>query len=93
MTSRIEATMVENGFEHMSSGNPQPVAGISRRELLKRGGEVSAAAAVPSVFSPFVFTGKAAATKNSHSGSSMLPAAAMKANGLKTLSSDCVGRG
>jgi hypothetical protein len=63
MTSRIEATMVENGFEHMSSGNPQPVAGISRRELLKRGGEVSAAAAVPSVFSPFVFTGKAAATK------------------------------
>ena len=55
--------MVENGFEHMSSGNPQPVTGISRRELLKRGGKVAAAAAVSSVFSPFVFTGKAAATK------------------------------
>jgi multiple sugar transport system substrate-binding protein len=55
--------MVENGFENMSSGNPQPVTGISRRELLKRGGKVAAAAAVSSVFSPFVFTGKAAATK------------------------------
>jgi len=58
-----QATMVENRFENMSSGNPQPVAGISRRELLKRGGKVAAAAAVSSVFSPFVFTGKAAATK------------------------------
>jgi len=47
----------------MSSGNPQPVAGISRRELLKRGGKVVAAAAVASVFSPFVFSGKAAPTK------------------------------
>ena len=55
--------MVENRFENMSSGNPQPVTGISRRELLKRGGNVAAAAAVSSVFSPFVFTGKAAATK------------------------------
>src|SRR6516165_5561725 len=63
MTSRIKATMVENGFENMNSGNPQPVAGISRRELLKRGGKVAAAAAVASVFSPFVFTGKAAAPK------------------------------
>src|SRR6516165_7347415 len=63
MTSRIKATMIENRFENMSSGNPQPVAGISRRELLKRGGKVAAAAAVSSVFSPFVFTGKAAATQ------------------------------
>jgi multiple sugar transport system substrate-binding protein len=63
MTSRIKATMLENGFEHMSSGNPQPVTGISRRELLKRGGKVAAAAAVASAFSPFVFTGKAAPTK------------------------------
>src|SRR6516162_7562435 len=55
--------MVENRFENMSSGNPQPVAGISRRELLKRGGKVAAAAAVSSVFSPLVLTGKAAATK------------------------------
>ena len=47
----------------MSSGNPQPVGGIGRRELLKRGGKVAAAAAVSSVFSPFVFTVKAAATK------------------------------
>jgi hypothetical protein len=57
----------------MSSGDPRPVAGISRRGLLKRGGEVAAAAAVASVFSPFVFTGKAAATTTLHSGSSMLP--------------------
>jgi multiple sugar transport system substrate-binding protein len=63
MTSRIEATMVEYRFENMSSGNPRPIVGISRRELLKRGGKVAAAAAVSSVFSPFVFTGKAAATK------------------------------
>src|SRR5580693_2081548 len=63
MTSRIKATMVENGFENMSSGNPQPVAGISRRALLKSSGKVAAAAAVASVFSPFVFTGKAAATE------------------------------
>ena len=47
----------------MSSGNPQPVASISRRELLKRGGKVAAAAAESSVFSPLVFTGTAAATK------------------------------
>ena len=63
MTSRIKATIVENRFENMSSGNPQSVAGISRRELLKRGGKVAAVAAVSSVFSPFVFTGKAAAPK------------------------------
>jgi ABC-type glycerol-3-phosphate transport system substrate-binding protein len=55
--------MVENRFEHMSSGKPQPVAGMSRRALLKRGGKVAAAAAVTSMFSPFVFTGKASATK------------------------------
>jgi hypothetical protein len=61
MTSRIKATMVQKRFEHMSSGHSQPVAGISRRELLKRGGKVAAAAAVSSVFLPFVFTGKAAA--------------------------------
>jgi multiple sugar transport system substrate-binding protein len=63
MTSRIKATMVENRFENMSSGNPQSVAGISRRELLKSGGKVAAVAAVSSVFSPFVLTGKAAAPK------------------------------
>jgi multiple sugar transport system substrate-binding protein len=47
----------------MSSDGPQPVAGISRRELLKRGGKVAGAAAVSSVFSPYVFTGKAATTE------------------------------
>jgi hypothetical protein len=47
----------------MSSGNPQSVAVISRRELLKRGGKGAAAAAVSSVFLPFAFTGKAAAPK------------------------------
>ena len=63
MTWRVKATMVENRFENMSSGDPQLVAGISRRELLKTGGKVAASAAVSSVFSPFIFTGKAAATK------------------------------
>jgi hypothetical protein len=52
--------MVENRFEDTNSGNPQPVGGISRRELLQRGGKIAAAAAVSSVFSPFIFTGKAA---------------------------------
>src|ERR1700722_2777979 len=63
MTSRIKATMVENRFENMNSGDPQPGVGISRRELLKRGGKGAAAVAVSSVFSPFVFTAKAGATK------------------------------
>jgi multiple sugar transport system substrate-binding protein len=63
MTSHIKATIVENRFETMSSGSPQPVAGISRRELLKTGGKVAAVVAASSVFSPFVFTGKAAAPK------------------------------
>src|ERR1700730_15413125 len=63
MTPRIKATTAENRFENMSSGNPQPVASISRRELLKRGGKVAAATAAASVFSPFVHTGKAAAPK------------------------------
>jgi multiple sugar transport system substrate-binding protein len=57
------ATLVENRFENMTSSDAQPVAGISRRELLKRGGKVAAAVAVSSVLSPFVFTGKAAETK------------------------------
>src|SRR5271166_5417762 len=39
MTWRVKATMVENRFENMSSGDPQLVADISRRELLKRGGK------------------------------------------------------
>ena len=55
--------MVASRFEHMSSGDPQSGADISRRELLKKGGKVAAAATVASVFSPFVFTGKADATK------------------------------
>jgi multiple sugar transport system substrate-binding protein len=63
MTLRIKAIILESRFENMSQGNPQPVADISRRELLQRGGKVAAAAAVSSVFSPFVFTGRAAATK------------------------------
>jgi multiple sugar transport system substrate-binding protein len=47
----------------MSLGNPQSIAVLSRRELLKRGGKGAAAAAVSSVFLPFAFTGKAAAPK------------------------------
>jgi hypothetical protein len=46
--------MLENSFENMSPGDPQPVAGIGRREPLQRGGKVAAVAAVASVFSPFV---------------------------------------
>ena len=63
MTLRSKVTMIANRFENMSSGNPQPVAGISRRELLKTGGKVAAVVAASSVFSPFVLTGKAAAPK------------------------------
>src|ERR1700683_786812 len=63
MTLRIKAIILESRFDNMSQGNPQPVADISRRELLQRGGKVVAAVAVSSVFSPFVFTGRAAATK------------------------------
>ena len=72
----------------MSSGNPQSVAGISRRELLKRGGKVAAVAAVSSVFSPFVFTGKAAAPKTLSFWQFYAPARGLvlKANGLKTVS-------
>ncbi len=53
----------KNRFESMSSSNPQSVAVISRRELLKRGGKGAAAAAVSSVFLPFALTGKAAVPK------------------------------
>jgi ABC-type glycerol-3-phosphate transport system substrate-binding protein len=63
MTSRINVTMVENRFDNLTSGGAQPVTGISRRELLKRGGKIAAAATVSSLFSPFVFTAKAAVTK------------------------------
>src|ERR1700760_3516278 len=47
----------------MNSGDPQPARDFGRREVLKRGGKIAAAAAVSSFFSPFVFTGQAAATK------------------------------
>ena len=55
--------MEKNKFESMSSGDPQSIAVLSRRELLKRGGKGAAAAAVSSVFLPFAFTAKAAAPK------------------------------
>jgi multiple sugar transport system substrate-binding protein len=45
----------------MSSGDAQPVDRIGRRELLKKAGKIAAAAAVSSVFAPFVFTSKAVA--------------------------------
>jgi multiple sugar transport system substrate-binding protein len=59
----VQDLLKRNRFENMSSGNPQSVAVISRRELLKRGGKGAAAAAVSSVFLPFAFTGKAADPK------------------------------
>jgi multiple sugar transport system substrate-binding protein len=49
--------------ENMDSSKPQSVAGISRRELLKRGGKGAVAAAVSTAFSPLVLTGKAASPK------------------------------
>ena len=73
----------------MSLGNPQPVAGISRRELLKRGGKVAAAAAVSSVFSPFVFTGKAAPTKTLSFWQFYAPARQVATNQAKWFE-DCV---
>src|ERR1700689_2013092 len=89
MTSRIKATMVENGFEHMSLDNPQPVAGISRRALMKRGGKVAAAAAVSSVFSLFVFTGKAVPTKTLSFWQFYSPAGQVATNQSKWFE-DCV---
>ena len=91
MTSRIKATMVKNRFENMSSGNPQPVTGISRRELLKRGGKVAAAAAVSSVFSPFVLTGKAAGTKTLSFWQFYAPASTLSAQSTESKwFEDCV---
>jgi multiple sugar transport system substrate-binding protein len=73
----------------MSSGNSRPVAGISRRELLKRGGKVAAAAAVSSVFLPFVFTGKAAAAKTLSFWQYYAPARQVGSNQSKWFE-DCV---
>ena len=72
----------------MSLSNPQPAAGFSRRELLGRGGKIAAAAAVSSVFSPFVFTGKAAARKTLSFWQYYAPSnrRVLTANGLKTVS-------
>src|SRR5579863_2409419 len=63
VSQSVQDLLKRNRFENMSSGNPQSVAVISRRELLKRGGKGAAAAAVSSVFLPFAFTGKAADPK------------------------------
>ena len=75
----------------MSSGNPQPVASISRRELLKRGGKVAAATAVASVFSPFVLTGKAAAPKTLSFWQFYAPASTLSAQSTESKwFEDCV---
>ena len=75
----------------MSSGNPQPVTGLSRRELLKRGGKVAAAAAVSSVFSPFILTGKAAGTKTLSFWQFYAPASALSAQSSESKwFEDCV---
>jgi len=56
--------MAENKFEN-SRSDPlsDSVPGITRRELLKKGGKVAAVAAVSSVFSPFFIHSARAATK------------------------------
>jgi multiple sugar transport system substrate-binding protein len=56
--------MAEIKLENSSSDRSSDVAtGITRRELLKRGGKVAAVAAVSSVFSPFFIRSARAATK------------------------------
>jgi multiple sugar transport system substrate-binding protein len=57
--------MAETKLENNSSDQLADVAaGVTRRELLKTGGKIAAAAAVSSVFAPFfIHTAKAAATK------------------------------
>src|ERR1700750_2730457 len=37
--------------------------GITRREVIEKGGKIAAAAAVSSIFAPFIYTAKAAAAK------------------------------
>ena len=57
--------MAETKLENNSSNELADVAaGVTRRELLKTGGKIAAAAAVSSVFAPFfIHTARAAATK------------------------------
>jgi hypothetical protein len=56
--------MAETKLEKCSSDQSSDVAdGLTRRELLKRGGKVAAVAAVSSVFSPFFIHSARAATK------------------------------
>src|ERR1700758_3744470 len=56
--------MAETKLEKSSSDQSSEVAdNLTRRELLKRGGKIAAAAAVSSVFSPFFIHSARAATK------------------------------
>ena len=55
--------MAEIKLDNSSSDHADAAEGITRRELLKTGGKVAAAAAVSSVFSPFFIHSARAATK------------------------------
>ncbi len=56
--------MAETKLENNSSDQLSDAAdGLTRRELLKRGGKIAAAAAVSSVFSPFFIHSARAVTK------------------------------
>ena len=55
--------MAEIKLDNSSSDHSDAAEGITRRELLKTGGKVAAAAAVSSVFSPFFIQSARAATK------------------------------
>ena len=55
--------MAEIKLDKSSLDHPDASAGITRRELLKTGGKVAAAAAMSSVFSPFFIQSARAATK------------------------------
>jgi multiple sugar transport system substrate-binding protein len=55
--------MAEIKLAKSSSDHSDAAEGITRRELLKTGGKVAAAAAVSSVFSPFFIQSARATTK------------------------------
>ncbi len=56
---QTETKLVDSAPDQLS----EPAEGITRREVIKKGGKIAAAAAVSSIFAPFVFTAKAAAAK------------------------------
>ncbi|HEY2122467.1 MAG TPA: hypothetical protein VGH07_02645 [Chthoniobacterales bacterium] len=80
--------MAETKLENNSSDQLSDAAdGLTRRELLKRGGKIAAAAAVSSAFPHFLFIPRERPQRPYRSGSSMPQMAfpTSRANGLWTV--------